>query len=255
VESSFIFQLTQYIAMGYNASMTEKNKGNPEHKNPRFAPKETFETSSEAARELLTNCTGLFFEAADRQFGIPDHKGIFYHASAPWHNFSRVEALLLPKPLKALATNPNEFSSVFGTQDNAYVVHYPITRKTFVKTIEKSAEVDRWANELKGDVSQMFDARQFVTNFYDTHNDPSCIYTNLYDDLILIGDKHTMQRTANFLKSAPENTLDLLKDIGIPSEYIRVEKRGVEPRNASNIHLYDLVGKPKELHYKLPHPA
>ena len=108
-------------------------------------------------KKLREECTGLFAEHSDRfkaNFGVDEEFQSSKHLwlCAPDVNYSRFSLgyVLLPKPLKVLVSDPNNFYKTIGV--DPYIFHYPLNMKQVRKKLYEMAETDDFfwkrANEL-----------------------------------------------------------------------------------------------------------
>jgi len=223
-------------------------------------------------------CADAYFAAEvykHEPFGVSSEESAFlFQATFPSRNhFPRYLSninIFLPESLKKLIVNPNEglyrkitynsdgTTSMEYYRNQIYVFQYPLNMRRISRHKKKD-----------GSFSQSVDLN-YVEDFSQKFAGGSCIYlyftgsgndednTHVPDeekdqrrDLnnpLLIGKKEIMQEVMDLLKDSPRDIFDFFYEITVEKE--RWAARYLED-NAKEVHMYDLLKKPKEVHFKL----
>ena len=185
-------------------------------------------------------------------FGFDDHREmeIFDGIVRPCDTFSRFsfQYLSLPRPLKDLVKAPNDFNRRYDKYSSIHIFNYALNPRTTRKILEKMEDTDRWVFEQTGEyggksglITADFYQKMLSDRFGDSIN---CLYTNKFTSTGILGSADFMRQLMDYLKAAPEEALvsiDRFFGFNHP-ELVRSESK-------KNVHIYDLVNEPKEVHY------
>lgn len=203
--------------------------------------------------------------------GLPEESSLLYDSCLPDEQpFSWMFTALnpsIPEPLKKLMKNHHNYElgqrdiiNADGTHTTQYVnnelylLHYPIDMKKII------AQVQYWFSKPGFDLDYPGIAKtgpeQFLKNLKERFNGGSCIYheftgtgrrvdTNIP---LIIGKRDMNREIMEFLKGDPNNFFALFYELTAKNE-----RRSIEfiEQNTNNIHIYDALNKPKEVHFNL----
>lgn len=166
---------------------------------------------------------------------------------------------------------PTAFKKVMhdshGNKDNGwfpleqlYVFHYKLDIRAMRKEALKIKDTNEWYNQRLRDVGhpekqeEVFPAEAFMADFVNSFDPATIIYPYFtgigrrVDVCIphLIGRRELQEETMAFIKADSENYFHLLKELA-------ASKKDMEwiQKHTHGVHVYDLLGKPREVHFPL----
>ena len=201
--------------------------------------------SKEIAELLKENCVGFFGEARtdhrDPTFGFDqreDASRLLYFTS-PDMNFNKWFRFMLPKPLRFWVRQDQSAVHEMGSAGLS-VSHYPINMRRFERNCNDYADIENLDD--------------FLQRFKERFPHPALIHTNIMGESHLLGNVDITQQAVDYFKQAPENALNVMREvigeeIGWVDRYMGIWRE--RNQGILNVNIYDLVGKPKEAHFKL----
>ena len=213
------------------------------------------------ALKLKEEGAGLFIESTsdfNPTFGVDEKSehSKLVNLCSPQVNYSRfsLNYIGLPKPLRAWVSDANNFYNAFG-RDGLYIFHYPLNMKMVRRELEEMAETDKFVWDRVKDFppekrrcyQPPINPEEYFEQLKSKYGKPSCIHMNLWNYIILLGHRELMQEIMNELKKGPETPFELMHQLLTTEQLegiILAEKERVRA-----VHFYDLLGKPKEVHY------
>ncbi len=153
-----------------------------------------------------------------------------FAALQPENNFSRMQALTLPKPLRfAIGQNPN-INELY--HNGIYVFHYPLN-------LDRALSAAQRVESYKGQSAKPF--REWVKKF----DKPSVIASSLTQGTGFLGEEDLMQEIMKSMKESISNSKELFGET-ISREYVEDAFT-----HFKSLNIYDLTGQPKEIHFTL----
>ena len=211
---------------------------------------------TELAGTVKQQCTGVFAEAENQiraglhdrvpTFGVLDRE--YAHrlllACAPDKNYQgtmrKAASLLLPAPLRKLVLDPHgERKST--SAEILYVFHYPLHWECLESNINNC--------RTNGFVRPEMSSTEFLQQFRERHGDDiSIIRMSIAQQSYILGRKEVMQGVMDFFKADADNVFRFMEELvgdKMP--------RGLEydQRRKKQLHVYDLLRKPKEVAFEL----
>ena len=141
----------------------------------------------------------------------------------------------LPKDFKRLMHNKNGSRDRSLKLNQFFVLHYEPNLRAMRKKAKKKIE----------HYNPDFKTEEWMNNFYERFNPATVIWT-FNGASALIGRRTLQQEVMNYIKSDPENVFKLFAEISSG----RFNLENTRNRTKS-IHIYDLLEKPKEVHFSL----
>ncbi len=199
-------------------------------------------------------CSGVFVEGgqqpADPTFGIPQAftASELLFISAPDRNYSRLESWLLPAPLKALAQGSGKRDIFAG--EGLYAFHYPLRPASVRGSIMQLYEINEFLTGIRNGQAQQPEEmyRQFRERY---GNSAACLNLRVFGGISLLGPSEVTQEVMDHLKMGgkylPYFTRGLLGASNLEMLQEELSKK-------KSVHLYDRLGKPKEVHFELSPP-
>lgn len=147
-----------------------------------------------------------------------------------------------PRPLKKLIKE--EIWDHYSRED-LWLFHYPIIRKNIITALEDMAAMDRWFAE-RNPQQEVLDVQSFLEAYDKKFTDPTMIRMNIFNVSYLIGNRDLMQEVTAYMKEGAENTFSLMRELTDNAYFVEGDKK-----RAKSVHIYDLISKPKEVHFEL----
>lgn len=168
------------------------------------------------------------------------NKQLAVNLAASDRNFSLLDRLMMPGQAIRLATwRPRDDER--DNRGHLIVVHYRISpsNASLLPEVE-----DRQEPKLPDG----FGPKSFGERLNGLE-DISCIATNVWSHSEMIGRRATMQHVINFYKENPHNFPDLMQAVFRDTLTLQIN-----PADMRKISIYDLVSKPRKVHFELPNP-
>ena len=175
--------------------------------------------------------TSLFFEPMVLASSV--------NFNATYSKFS-LAYFFVPEVCKKLMINPNVSIGELA------LAHYRVKKNKVKKSLNRQAETNRVLREhgAPSDIFGFTNSKKAFGWFDAKYKNPSVItFLRHSEDQALMGEVEDLQKVFNFLKYSPERISDFLAGFNISHAKDLIN-------HFKSIGIYDLVGKPKEVHYK-----
>ena len=173
---------------------------------------------------------------------------LFYLCCYIKDHYSRYNPFL-PRDFKGLMYNGSGRQIGKFEINQLFLLHYKVDLGAMNK---KARKIERSMQNLR--LTQDFDAEKWMTSFNEKYGRATVIwpeFTGIGKRLDLnipyiIGRREVQQEVMSFLKESPNNIFDVLKAIAGSAKEIEFVNK-----NTKQIHILDIVGKPRETHFRL----
>jgi hypothetical protein len=219
------------------------------------------------ADRLKAEATGLFIEA-DSDMGFSPEFGIegfdpamHIYLCVPDQNYSRwsLSYLRLPGPFKPLVAGKEQPKEL----DKLYVFHYPIDMKRvgrmlaerradrmefydFIRTNNPGLPEEELEKRVLASYGPDINPNDYYGKMTMKYGNPSSIYMTLISQVMLVGNNELMAEVMGELKKGSEEPFTLMKLLLPEESHIWLQDNLERVRH---VDLYDLIGKPKEVHH------
>jgi|SRR3989344_4176887 len=185
------------------------------------------------ANRVRSECLGIFYDdySQNRTFGENEVNKDYAGLCLPQFNYPKwdLSYWLAPKRFREMLS-----CSITLSEEELTVFHYPVNLRKLKKEAKKREEMRSTIGKPK------VTANDFLNWFNNEYKQPTCVYTNVRGEILVIGSKDITQEVMDLLKKGTEGL-----------EFLRELTRSKERTLKKFLYLCDLVNDPKETYQKL----